>query len=62
LRERSTARFNFGDFKDRFAVFVEADTAFFWTGFLAEIFRAGRVLRAADFLTELFFFFGLAIV
>jgi hypothetical protein len=36
--------------------------AFFWTDFLAEILRAGRVLRAAGFLTELFFFFGLAIV
>lgn len=61
LRERSVARFTFGDFEDRFAVFADARTIFFRAGFLAEILRAGRVLRAAGFLAELFFFFGLAI-
>jgi hypothetical protein len=62
LLERAAARFNFEDFEDLFAAFAEAGTAFFWAGFLAEILRAGRVLRAAGFLRELFFFFGLAIV
>jgi hypothetical protein len=60
LRERSTARFNFGE--GRFAVFAEANTGFFRAGFLAEILRPGRVLRAAGFLREVFFFFSLAIV
>jgi len=49
LRKRSTGRFNFGDFKDLFAVFAEASAAFFWTGFLAKIFRAGRVCAQRAF-------------
>jgi len=65
---RSVFRFDLGDFADRFATFAEARKTFFEAGLLAAslrlglaILRADRVLRAADFFAELFFFFGLAI-
>jgi hypothetical protein len=57
-----------GDFADRFATFAEARKTFFDVGLLAASLRPGlatlradRILRAADFFAELFFFFGLAI-
>jgi hypothetical protein len=56
--------FDFDDFAERFFALA----AFFETGRLAWIFRAGletlradRALRAADFFAKFFFFFGLAI-
>jgi len=59
---------DFGDFEDRFAAFAETRTTFLEARLLVatlraglETFRADRVLRAADFFAELFFFFGLAI-
>jgi hypothetical protein len=65
---RSIFRFDLGDFADRFATFAEARETFFGAGLLAATLRLGlatlradRVLRAADFFAELFFFFGLAI-
>jgi hypothetical protein len=68
LRERSLFRFDFDDFENRFAAFAETRIGFFEADLLAdtlragvEALRAGRVLRAADFFPELFFFFGLAI-
>jgi len=61
----------FGDFEtfgERLMAFVEILTAFFEADLLADTLRlglkalsAGRALRAVDFFTELFFFFGLAI-
>jgi len=68
LSERSIFRFDFGDCEDRFAAFAKTGMTFFEAGLLAETLRAGletlradRVLCAAGFFAELFFFFGLAI-
>ncbi len=59
---------DFESFGERLTAFVETRAAFFEADLLAdtlraglEALRAGRVLRAADFFAELFFFFGLAI-
>ena len=59
---------DFEIFGERLIAFVETRTAFFEADLLADTLRAGlkplrtdRVLCAADFFAELFFFFGLAI-
>jgi len=64
---RSVLRLDFEGFAERFAL-AEARTTFFGAALLAarlradlEILRADRVLCAADFFAEPFFFFGLAI-
>jgi hypothetical protein len=50
-----------GDLADRFTAFAEGRKTFFGAGLLAMTLRTDRVLRAADFFAELFFFLGLAI-
>jgi hypothetical protein len=60
---------DFASFGECFVAFLETGAAFFDVDRLAETLRAGfdalragRVLRAAEFLfEELFFFFGLAL-
>jgi len=62
------ASLDFEIFGKRLTAFAETRAAFFdadlFEGTLRAslaALRAGRVLRAADFVVELFFFFGLAI-
>jgi len=62
------ASLDFEIFGKRLTAFAETRAAFFDADLFAgtlraslAVLRAGRVLRAADFFVELFFFFGLAI-
>jgi hypothetical protein len=59
---------DFETFGKRLTAFAETRAAFFETDLFADTLRAGlaalragRILRAADYFAELFFFFGLAI-
>ena len=66
--ESVIAFLDFETFGKRVTAFAETRAAFFEADFFAgtlrvslAALRAGRVLRAADFFAELFFFFGLTI-
>ena len=66
--ESMIAFLDFETFGKRLTAFAEIRAAFFEADLFAGTLRAGlaafpagRVLRAADFFAELFFFFGLAI-
>jgi len=66
--ESVIAFLDFETFGKRLTAFAETRAAFFEADLFAgtlraglAALRAGRVLRAADFFAELFFFFGLTI-